>query len=60
MSTPVYRIEIAESGDPEYLADVLDRVADLLREGFTSGYDPDWDTLVVFQRDVEQDGTGRR
>jgi hypothetical protein len=44
----IYRIEITETGTLDELPDVLDRISELIQEGYTSGYDPDWDTTEVF------------
>ena len=38
-------IEITESvATYDYLADMLRRIADLIDEGYTRGYGPDWST----------------
>lgn len=41
-----------ETRTGEEIAEVLDRVAELIREGYTSGYEPSWE-LVGIEEDEE-------
>lgn len=50
----IYRIEVAETGTPDELADALEYIASLLRDGYTSGYAPDWDALDAAQGEIER------
>lgn len=42
----VLAITVTETGTADELADVLERIAALLRDGYTSGLHPDWETTV--------------
>lgn len=44
-----------ECKTPEDMADVLDRIAELLREGYTSGYYPGWGLNGTVEEPPEED-----